>query len=429
MRITPLILFIFAISCAYGGQKPLSLTMDEAVSRAMETHPTVVAVQREIEAARHAVRAAGALTNPEIVLTPELTNSGSDEALLVRQPLEINGARSARVAAARARLRSAEAHARVELAKLIAEVRLAYLDLVRAQERRSLARDAAASAEEIDRITQRQVQLGSRAGVEQIQTSVEAARARRHLVVAEGAAAGAAAALSEWVGADVGTLPPLSSPGEAPTETAAIEAALARRAEISAELSDADAYRQEARMVRAEGLPDIAPQFRIERFGSAADTSGFGIAISVPLIDYGSRANRVKQIEAEAASREARAEATRVSVRRQVREALATLSATAEALKQFESGALDQARRLMEASRVGYQEGKTAIIALLEAQRTFRAVQSDHANAVVDYAAAHVILQRAMGALPETLPPSWAHVQRISHRTPTRPDSIRAFNQ
>src|SRR5207245_1522772 len=49
-------------------------------------------------------------------------------------------------------------------------------------------------------------------------------------------------------------------------------------------------------------------------------------------------------------------------------------------------GVLDQARRLVEASRTGFQAGQTSLIAVLEAQRTYRSVLAEYTNALVDHA-------------------------------------------
>jgi len=67
---------------------------------------------------------------------------------------------------------------------------------------------------------------------------------------------------------------------------------------------------------------------------------------------------------------------------------------------------LDQARRLLEASRTGVQAGQTSVLALLDAQRTWRAVQIEYADALADRAVAAAALERATGAVGADLLPA-----------------------
>jgi len=69
-----------------------------------------------------------------------------------------------------------------------------------------------------------------------------------------------------------------------------------------------------------------------------------------------------------------------------------------------QTGMLDQARQILDASKVGYREGGTGILALIDAERTYNQLQSDYQNAVVDAAVAHARLEWATGSMsPELL--------------------------
>jgi Outer membrane efflux protein len=145
-----------------------------------------------------------------------------------------------------------------------------------------------------------------------------------------------------------------------------------------------------ARLARAQGRPDLAPQFRAGSVTRGFGDSGIGIGISLPLFDYGSRRHRIRQAEESARAQEARIAATRRQVRQEVEQALARLQA-ADAVVRDQGGVLEGARRLLEASRTGFQAGATSVIAILEAQRTYRSVLTDYTNAL---AAAGALLRR-----------------------------------
>lgn len=385
------------------------LTADEAVRLAITRNPRLTAVARDIAAARAGVRSARALTNPGLTFTPAITGGGSDEELLLQQPLELNGTRSARTGVAQAQLRQTQAQAVVELRDLVFQTKDAYFELARAQELRGVAEDALRIAEEFDRVTQRLAEEGLRPGIDRIQTQVEVTRARQQLTRAESQEQVALAALNTLMGRapeePVGDLPTLPAPDLGIDAEAAVQQAVAARAEIGASQALREQYRQEARLARAQGRPDLVPQFRAGSITRGLDETGVGLGITLPLFDYGSRRNRIRQAEEAARAQEARIEAARNQIRQEVQQAVARARAAEAVVRDYEGGVLEQARRLLEARRTGFQAGLTSVVELLEAQRTYRNVLAEYANALADYAQARAELERATGAVPAELLP------------------------
>ena len=386
------------------------LTVEEAVTRAIKQNPRLVAALREVVVAQSGVRSARALTNPNFVFTPGLTSiGGSDEELLFQQPLELNGARAARTGVASAQLRQAQARAIVELRDLVADTKAAYYELARAQELLSLSQESLKVAEEFDRITRRQVDLGSRPGIDQVLTGIEVTRARQLMILAQSRVTTALAALNTLMGRlptePIAPLPTLTFTPANVDGDAAAQLALKARAEIAVEASLQEAFRQEARLARAEGRPDLVPQIRAESVIRGLHNGGIGLGVTLPFLDYGSRRHRIRQAEAAASAQEARIAATQNLVRQEVEQALARLRAAEEVIKGYQQGILEQARRLLDGSRTGFQAGLTSVVAVLEAQRTYRAVLAEYTNALADYAQARAELERATGAVPADLLP------------------------
>lgn len=70
------------------------LSLDEAIKSALTSNPNIAAAGHESQAADAASRGARALPNPEVVISPGILGpAGSDEAISIVQPLEVNGAR------------------------------------------------------------------------------------------------------------------------------------------------------------------------------------------------------------------------------------------------------------------------------------------------------------------------------------------------
>jgi outer membrane protein TolC len=393
----------------FGQAAPLSV--NEAVSRAVQNNPRLRAAVQDIVAAQSGVRSARALINPTFLFVPALTHpSGSDEELLLTQPLELNGTRSARTGIAEAQRQVIQAEAIVELRNVVYTARTAYYELARAEEQLTLARTLLTATEEFDRITRRFVELGSRPGIDQVQTGIELTRTRQQVTLAEGQSIAALAALNTIMGKNpddpIGTLTPLSSLPDAARYEDATTQALASRAEIRSAQARQDVFRQEARLARAEGRPDLAPQFRAETLTRGVN-AGLGIAVTLPLFDWGSRRNRIRQSEESARAQESRVTAIQNQIRQEVAQASARLQAAEAIVRDYQQGVLDQAKRLMEARQREFQIGaaNASVLTVFEAQRTYRSVQTDYLNALVALANARAEWERAVGAVPATLLP------------------------
>lgn len=407
---------IFTLLCCFAGagaaQPPASLTMEAAVASAAGKNPRLLAAARTIEAAEAGVRSASALTNPTFFFSPSVPNvNGATEELLFTQPLELNGTRSARTGIARAQLNRTQAEAVVELRNVVFAVKMAYYELARAQEQLALARDLYTATEEFDRLTRRTVELGSRPGIDRTQTGIEAIRARQQMTLAESEVQAAEAALNTLMGREpeqpIGALK-VVRPSAAPvTREERIADALANRAEIAGARFLQEGHRAEARLARAEGRPDLAPQFRAQNVirSFTPQDYGFSVVVTLPFLDWGSRRSRVRQAESAARAEEARIAAVENQVRQEVTQALARYRAAETVSKEFQTGLLEQAKRLLDGSTKAFQTGAggASVLTVLEAQRTYRSVQSDYINAQVNLAKAYAELERATGSVPASL--------------------------
>lgn len=403
-----------AITASHLSQNPIApqsnpLTGDEAVRLMLQKHPRVQALVFEVRAAERGVASARAFANPEITVTPGLTRAGSDEELLITQPLEINGTRAARTGVAAARLKGVRERARLDVVELVSQTKEAFSEYAKAEERRKLSQELLQTAEELDRIAQRQVELGTRAGIEQSQTRIELHRARQQARLAEAESQAAAAALNSLIGMKMDSPVKAKALEFVPMEVVEADAlaqALESHPSTLIALAEKSAFSQEARLARAEGLPDIAPHFRMDSITREPKNGGFGIGISIPLFDYGSRRNRVLQAEESARAQEMQRSASQNDIREAVTQAVSRLRAAEAVLTDFQGGLLDESKKLFEATRRGFQLGQSNITALLEAQRTYRGVQTEHIDALVSHAQAKAQLERAIGKLPEELLPA-----------------------
>lgn len=386
------------------------LSAEQAVDVAIQRNPRLSAAARLIGAAEFGARSAGSLAGADLMFTPGVTSlSGTGEELLLQQPLELNGTRSARVGVARAQVDVARAEAVVELRRLVFETKSAYHELHRAREQQAVSAELLRFAEELDRIARRQVELGVRPGIDRTQTGLQISQARQQLDLDSGRAAAALATLNTLLGRSPDTpasvLPPPVAPTPALDRAQLLAEALRNRAEISLEAAGRDAFRQEARLVRAEGRPDLTPQLRAGSVVRGFRDSGVGIGITLPLFDHGRRRNRIRQAEEGVRAQEDRISAARNEVSREVDQSIAQLTAVDAVVLTYKQEVLDAARRLLDSTATGFRTGLTPVTAVLDAQRTYRTVQQGYVNALVDRALALAELERATGGVSARLLP------------------------
>lgn len=390
--------------------RPPALTVDGAVALAVKQNPRLSAAARDVLAAQTGLSEARALTNPLLTFTPIIAGTDrSHDELVLRQPLEINGTRSARAGIAGAELRQTRATAVAELRDLVAATKTAYYELAKARGLLALNLDLLKIAQHLDQTTQRQVELGSRPGIDQTQAQIQAARAGQQVAAAQSDARIALAALNTLMGraadAPIGALSPLAFNPVIVDGAAALRQALASRAEIVAAEARRDEFRQQARLFRAQGRPDLAPELSVGSVTGGFRDLSAGIGITLPLIDYGSRRNAIRQSEEAARAQTARIAETRNTVEQEVASAIARLSAAESLVRSYQQGVLDQSRRLLDSSRVGFDTGQTSVLAVLEAQRTYLAVQTEYITALASCAQDRAELERATGAIPPVQPP------------------------
>ncbi len=389
------------------GAALLRLTAAETVDLVTRKNLGVLAALREVFAARAGVHSAAALSPPIFTIGPALQMGGTTDGFLFEQPLELNGTRDARAGIARAQLRQAQAQALVQLQTLVYVARTDFGALARAQERLRLAQELVAVTAQFEALARRQAALGARPGIEARQAAIEAARARTEEARAVGEEAAARAILNAYLGRApldpiATTLEPEPVAAPAPDIAAATGQALAARGEIAVVEAARDLPLARARLSRAQGRPDVAPEFRISQITPTYMDAGVGVVITVPL-DYGTRRNQIRQDERMADAESLRVTGTQAQVREEVAGAASRLGAARNALHEYDGGLVSDAKAVLDSVQVGFREGATTIIAVLEAERTYRAVTAERLEALTAAAQAQADFDRAVGIIPAPL--------------------------
>lgn len=123
---------------------------------------------------------------------------------------------------------------------------------------------------------------------------------------------------------------------------------------------------------------------------------GFGASIEIPIHDR----NQGEIARSQFAARQSREleAAARVAVLTDVRNAYEAYRNSEQVATLYESGYLDQARDSREISRYSYRRGASSLLDLLDAERSYRAVQLAYRQALATYMASLEQINTAVGA-------------------------------
>ncbi|MDT7960742.1 MAG: TolC family protein [Armatimonadota bacterium] len=365
----------------------------QVLATVLARHPQVRALRMELESARRLERGANLPHAPIVLLSPELTTGGVGEQFLLQQPLELNGARQARVRLARAEYALVRAQAELELNDLLADALAAYHEYAYRAQIATVAQEALQLAEQTREKIRLQVEVGARAGIDLIQADIERERVRQHAALRQ---AEAAAALERLRAALGGVSPDEVATADTratPTPSLSPDTPLAVRIE-QARLQAAQA---QAQQIRVEGLPDLGVQVRIERFRDARTRPAFGLSVSLPFLDYGARQQQLRAQQQRAEAQQQRLLAARVRYegeRAAAQQRYEQARARAEA---YQQRILPQAEQLVQATQTGLEVGQISILQLLEAQRTARQVREETLLATLELKLAEIELRRLRG--------------------------------
>ena len=383
------------------------LSLNQAVESALKNNPTIASGQFSADAAKHAARGARALSNPEISVSPSVIgDAGSDSAVLFLQPLEMNGSRRVRGEISAYQATAARFDGVVTRRDVVLRVKQTYWDVARAQELVRLNQDNLAHFETLRTGVQKQYDVGTVPGSQLLKTDVEIARARQELAQAQLEHAQAKATMNALLNRpknqDFTLADPLVFSDAAVDRARLQEAALANRPEIASAQAQAEASRRQVKAAQLIRAPDLAIQARRDTLKGDGN-SGVALAVTLPLIDWGSAKADRKRAESAARSQEKQLEATRTSVFLDVEQAAQLVETSSQIVREYQGGILAKSEELAQMARTGYEKGATSYLEVLEAQRTLRTARTAYYTALADSSKSLAQLEWAIGgeATPE----------------------------
>lgn len=378
-----------------------SLSLGDAVDRAMAANPAIAAARLTTAINQAGLAVAGERPNPE--LTVELQKETPKQAFGTAVPLELGGKRSKRIAVSQATIGAGEAQIAATIVEVRNDVRRAYFDVLVAEGRLRVLRELRDLSGRVRATAQARFESGDAPRLEVLQAGLALAASENDAAAAEGALTAARTRLNALLGQPLDTTQTLSTSLDAGGPVlldVALNLARTRNAELAVLDRRLDEQRAKIALARALRAPDLIPTVSLTRDAQPEFTYGWraGLAVTLPVFATHKAGVLVEQTTLDQLLAQRQAAVTRITG--EVTAAAATAEAQRLASVRYRDVILPQAEQVEQLAQDSYQLGETGISALLQALQASRDIRLRALEAMAQLQMALADLERATGALP-----------------------------
>jgi outer membrane protein, heavy metal efflux system len=357
------------------GAQTLSLTEAQALAQLAADNPRVRAINSTVDVARADVLAAGRWPNPRVTYDRESVAGVTEHLAMVGQVLPITGRRPLEVSAASAVVDAVSSRAGDQVRRLRADLRLAFADLVAAQDRERELTAIRDRLQQFAGVLARREAAGDAAGFDRLRAEREVLELDIDRATTAADRARAQATLRGFL-----TSAPVSSmivavapdPGRGPLPS--IDDLVARAEQARGEMValrheiDAASFSERAADKRVIPEPEVIAGTKSSNAGGGDIGSVVTVHVAIPLFDRG-RPERAAA-RARRSQAEAQLEALRVALRSQIaawHDLVVERRSTAE---RYRTTAVQASADLERIAQVSYDAGERGILELLDAYRS-----------------------------------------------------------
>ena len=356
------------------GAQSSSLTEAQALAQLTPDNPRVRAINAPVDVARADVLAAGRWPNPRVTYDRESVAGVTEHLAMVGQVLPITGRRPLEVSAASALVDAASGRAGDQVRRLRVDLRLAFADLVAAQDRERELTVIRDRLQQLAAVLAKREAAGDAAGFDRLRAEREVLELDidRATVAAERARAQTtlrgfltSAPADSIVAAATG-----SARGPLPSIDELMARAEQSRGEIAALRHEIDAasFAERAADKRVIPEPEVIAGTKSSNAGNGDVGSVVTVHVAIPLFDRG-RPERAAA-RAQRSQAEAQLAALRAALRSQIagwHDLIVERRSTAD---RYRTTAVQAAADLERIAQVSYDAGERGILELLDAYRS-----------------------------------------------------------
>ena len=385
-----------------------TLTEQQALARMRREHPQLRVLGLTVQEVEAAARARSLLANPTVSYTREDAGFSVDDFLLVTQELPVRGRVGLLGEAAGQAVTAAEARAAADLLAFETQLRIAFTDLLLAQERIDAREEGLSELNRLVDVLRAREQQGEGSRFDRLRAEREVADIETDLEAGAIDRLGAQARLASFFApasdpAGLRAAGRLADGAAVPALDSLLTQALLRRPDYRALTFGEARWETERRAAERLRFPGASVTAGLKRTGSpAVRDSGFAVTatVAVPLFNRG----QAQVARAEAARARVDAERLVLSARieSEVRAAHAAASRYRALAGRYRAGSVERAAELASIATAAYEEGEYGILELLDAHRVTLGAELRLLELSAAARRAAIELRRAIGG--ETTP-------------------------
>ena len=403
---------VIANSCptSYAAElHPSGYTLSQVILLALQHNPKIEGAEAVLEQSRNQRVIADAYLNPTItgsigrgsIRDPRTGVAIAERTITVEQPMEWLGKRATRQQVAEAGIGGALAGLDQTKVSVQADVKSAFFRLLFAQRDAQLAKENLTTVEDLLKLVSARVSTKEAPKFELVKATVELQKSQKDLSRADNALLVARAQLNTVTGKALGES--FAVQGEFEKARAGLEL----HALMNQALDRQPALRRQWKVVeqaayaieheRASRIPNVSVIGQYHReAGDESVTAGFSMALPVWYRRQGEIGTAMGM------HREAQAERDRMQqeLEQTVTQHFQDIQTAQAQMKVFEQGLLYQAKEAFDIAQFSFRHGATSLLEVVDAQRVYRQILLEYAQAQADHSIALARLERAVGELP-----------------------------
>ncbi len=389
------------------------LTVDDAVRIGLSKNPQITAGLAALASASATYRSYASVPNPQLGVTrvqgssnaPSLDGANQDTFIDVGEMVDTSGQRRYQAYGARAQRDVSRYTLDETRLNLEQQIRDAYWSLAASKALTKYSQDSMDEAQRINKLIQTQFNVGSSPQVDVIRSSIDVANARQALVAAQGSEQTALADFNTLLARQPAEPVTIASSIEgaagtgaaspAPDLATVTRTALANRPLVKSATEQVRVADYAVKQVQASRFPDLSVSY--ERSLQQSSDSLL-LSISLPLFDLGATRNLTRAAEEthkQVAAQKAQAEQR---VTQQVAQAVRDESQAQTQLSSYLNDILKPSQKLLDMAQIGYQNGATGILPVIDAESTLRSARTGYINAMLSLLKAQDEMRAAIGS-------------------------------
>ncbi len=409
-----------------GDALPSPLTGDMAVNIGIERNHQVIAGQAGEASAMDSYRSLAAFPNPEFGVTrvqgtstaPSLTGNTYDTIASVNETLDMSGQRHLQADSAKEQWFANREQLSETKLSLAQQIRDAYWALVGACAQTQFACENLQDTQRMYDLARLQESAGASPRSDVLNSSINLASSQQAYISAQGAEQSALSALnvllarppcSQLTPADTLSTTQTAEPTSLPNLPELTRLAQQNRPVIKAACEQVRATEYAVELARAARRPDIALGYE-RSLEEQVYTVSAGVVL--PLLDLGTIKNSIRsadQAKKQAQEQELQAE---LQVAQQVTQAYIDYTQAQKLLISYQTDILTPSIKLLDMAQLGYKQGATGILSVINAETTLRAARSGYVNNVLALHKGADELLAATGGIPGVITMPTATPQR-----------------